>query len=202
MRNLPKLLAMPLLAFLFSCQPEAKQTATEEPKALPQISLDDIITKELESGVENNDIFLDFAFGMKREEVKAKVEKMVKNKKLKVKNGSVIYGLDLNGETKDVMISPFYDNNRLYELGLTVKADQYDEVSNIFLTKYGGCEVYSDTTETTKQLYLIKGNRQIKISSGDEVQVFYTDLKVQQKLGAKEGEKQAVKVKSKSANDL
>lgn len=185
-----------------ACQPEAETEDTTAP--VSDVTLQEIIKTELETGVENNDIFLDFSFGMTRGQVKAKVEEMVKSKKLKVKNGKIIYQLDINDETKDVLISPFYDENGLYELGLTVYDAHYEAVSNIFLTKYANCEIYrsKDTINQTDALYLIKGNRQIKVSSGDEVQVFYTNLVVQQKLGIGEGEKKGKKVNSKSAGDL
>lgn len=192
------------LVLVIACQPETEQETVREVETTPHLSLHDIITKELESGNENNDIFLDFAFGMTKEQVKKKVEKMVKNKKLKVKKGNIVYQLDINGEYKDVLISPFYDNDKLYELGLTIDGGHYEEVSNIFLTKYANCEIYrdKDTINETDALFLIKGNRQIKISSGDEVQVFYTNLLVQQKLGIGEGEKKTKKVKTTSGSDL
>ena len=200
--NAIKLMCLTALALITACQPDTTQEDTSE--IISDVTLQEIITKELGSGVVNNDIFLDFQFGMSRGQVKAKVESMVKSGKLKVKKGKIIYQLDVNDEAKDVLISPFYDENGLYELGLTVHDAHYEAISNIFLTKYANCEIYrsKDTINQTDALYLIKGNRQIKVSSGDEVKVFYTNLTVQQKLGIGEGEKKGKKVKSKSTGDL
>lgn len=191
-----------LFLLLTACLSEKTTNETPAPLTQPVVTFQQIVDEQLASGIVEESIFLDFKFGMSRQQVSAKVEQMVKNKKLKVQKGKVIYMLDLNDERKETLISPFYEGNLLYELGLNISNARYEDVIELFRQKYADDVQYpvSDTLENYRALYLIKGNRQVKIEDGEDVRVFYTDLRVQKKLGIKEGEKK--KKMSKSLKDI
>ena len=197
----------PVIAVLFatSCVMDKEsntETSVDTTQTNASPSLERIVDEQLASGINSNDIFLDFEFGMSRQKLNNSVEKMVKQKKLKVIDGKIVYMLDLGEQRKEVLISPFYNENRLYELGLTISGADFQDVCDLYHERYADHVEYAsvDTTGETQAFYLIKGNKQIKISRGEEVKIFYTDLDMQRKLGIKEGEKK--KSGSKSLNDL
>ena len=83
-----------------------------------KISLEEIIEREIKSGVTNNTIFLGFKFGMTKSEFNCKVDSLLKANKIykDPSNGSIItYDLTIDEYTSlKCTFGPEYYNGQLY----------------------------------------------------------------------------------------
>lgn len=169
--------------YLFSCSSEKKDN----------LRLEEKVTREIESGVKNDRIFLGFEFGMSKEKVINRLDSLLLSGDLYDHNGSYAYDIDVNNNlTHRCIFTPRFMNG-LYEMIISVKSDEsygsarviHSSLVMYYMEKYGSpdhTDANASIDDDCEIYYWIDGNRQIKILCGiGEARIFYTDLPVQRR---------------------
>lgn len=169
-----------ILILCFSCT-EHKEKGTNFEKKLET---------EINSGIRNDTIFLGYTFGMSKKEFAQKTKNLRKEGKLYVnKSDMLAYKMTIaeNDFGKDVeaTYSPDFYQDKLFELGVSVKSTKYNtpeltqlQLVNLFTNKYGSYDHKEESVLEDYDNYIwIDGNRHIKIAVGfTDARIFYTDI--------------------------
>ena len=145
--------------------------------------------QELNSGIKNDTIFLDFAFGMTEDQVNKKLSQLLESGKISAPNKSYEYKFTFDYPKEAIAtFRTEYFNGKLYEFTLKIDADDQTEAEiiqlklvSLYMQKYGSpIKVPSVLNETESDYLFINGNRQIEICYPLYGTVFidYTDLTI------------------------
>lgn len=173
------------------------------------------IETELSSGVRNDTIFLNFRFGMDRNEVSEHVKKLINEGRLTINRPKYEYLFDF-GENilpriAKADLNVEYFDDKLYRLILYVTSDELISspsliqihLASVFRDKYGYNYLKRPSVIDGKEAYVwIHGNMKIEVIAGiDDARVFYTDL-VAMKKKEKFDELKSAESKERILNDI
>ena len=173
------------------------------------------VETELATGVRNDTIFLDFRFGMDRNEVSEQLGKLVNENRLTINRPNYEYFFDF-GESKiprkaKANFNIEYFDDKLYRLILFVTSDELISapgiiqlhLASIFSEKYGYNYLRRPSIIDDRDAFVwIHGNRKIEIIAGfDDARVFYTDL-IALKEKEKHDELKSAESKEKILSDI
>lgn len=197
-----------LLLILSSCE---KMEREKEAKSLIEHR-----EKELSKNIRKDSIFLDFVFGMTKNEFQKHLKKLKKLKKLKTDNLGYYYYTFKFGENKipstgKATFSPEYFENKLYKLKISVDSDESISspllmqlnLASIYRDKYGFNYFREKSFFTEKDDFIwVEGNREIELVAGiTDARIFYTDLITEKKSKIKK-RKKAIENKKEIRNDI
>jgi len=196
-----------LIVTLFSCQDQ---------KLKQEKALDLRINQELSSNVKNDTIFLGICFGMTKKQLDSYMNNLVKNKKLHINESNYFeYKFDFgNNPTfldNKATFSADYFKNKLYELKISIKADNPNasptlillKLVNIFASKYGYTYLKREAMfEDCDDYIWVNGNRMIELKRGlNDAKIIYTDIPIDRE--KRKFEIENIKQKTKSIkNDI
>ncbi len=198
---------LPLILLLFTnCSGPGNSKFIAEPISLsvepeevsPQTQLSERIKAELNTGIFQPDIVLDFRLGMTKNEVIRQMQKLLREQKLvrrKIKTGrnALVYQLPLPRLGKiDVYFDFYYSEGKLSKVesipqlppNKTIE-DLLTDCAEVFETKYGVPHVIfprNNTAATCARYIWVNGNRQVELTCTNEQVLFvYSDLVALQK---------------------
>ncbi len=159
-------------------------------------TLRDIIENELKTGVRFDTIVLGFTFGMSKDSYNKRIEKLIDEGTLYIKDEFVYYDMYVDTEkgTSEKYESSFnaeFHNNKLYQFGIAMEPKQinYDNIALAndraqikYRKKYGSPDLEIHDPKTHESCYShiwVNGNRKITILCGNsDNRIFYADTKV------------------------
>jgi len=155
-----------------------------------EVDFENRIETEINSGIRNDTIFVGYVFGMSKREFAQKTKDLQKEGKLFVNESNTLaYKMTIAendfGKDLEATYSPEFYNEKLFELGVSVKSTKYStpeltqlQLVNLFTGKYGSYDHKEKSVLDDYDNYIwIDGNRHIKIAAGfNDARIFYTDL--------------------------
>jgi len=195
-------LLAPLIG-LMACNSDTPSDEVTQIEPEEKINKIEVINEALTSGIRHDTIFLDFRFGMSKNQVVSWVKNLSYQKKLYKDQSAYVYDFKLN-DAKDIKLKTNfkmnYHKNKLYEMVLKIipepKHDSatfvtsFSAFQKLFRKKYGSpdivekSEIYPNDLEN---MMWIDGNLSIYLESyEDKILIAYTNQEVQTYLDNKD----------------
>jgi hypothetical protein len=130
-------------------------------------TLNKLEQKEYLTGIRNDIIFMNLAFGMTEEETLKKFRQYEKSdlvSNIKEQQGilGASYTLDYNDCLNKGKLFCFFNNNKLNELQIDTICNPGNNILDLFLKKYGECDYYAENS-SSREYHWINGNRHLAI---------------------------------------
>ena len=184
------LIALSCVLILFSCEPQSKEeTARRYIDGRPvDLTLDELIKYELETGKTNDTIFLGFRLGMREYDARTHLNRLIKKGDIYEERGKYKSTLSAKYSSFKLSISFKYYKGELYKMDLNFKDDVSTgssflstfDISELYREKFGLTDFFLEKEERDYRSFIwVSGNRMIDVHTSRvyDAQVSYIDTR-------------------------